>query len=62
MRIDRLASAQLAACAAAGILAAALSGCGQENRFALYHPIPSSTRSAYFSKLWLRRHKPVSPL
>ncbi|HYY37885.1 MAG TPA: biotin/lipoyl-binding protein, partial [Xanthobacteraceae bacterium] len=33
MRIDRLASAQLAACAAAGILAAALSGCGQENRY-----------------------------
>src|SRR5262245_6361949 len=33
MRIDRLASAQLAACAAAGILAAVLSGCGQENRY-----------------------------
>jgi RND family efflux transporter MFP subunit len=33
MRIDRLASAQLAACAAAGVLAAALAGCGQENRY-----------------------------
>lgn len=33
MSIDRLASAQLAACAAAGILAAALSGCGEENRY-----------------------------
>ncbi|MFL6835170.1 MAG: efflux RND transporter periplasmic adaptor subunit [Xanthobacteraceae bacterium] len=33
MRIDRLASAQLAACAAAAALAAALSGCGQENRY-----------------------------
>jgi RND family efflux transporter MFP subunit len=33
MRIDRLASAQLAACAAAGVLAAALSGCGEENRY-----------------------------
>jgi RND family efflux transporter MFP subunit len=33
MRIDRLASAQLAACAAAGVLAVALSGCGQENRY-----------------------------
>jgi RND family efflux transporter MFP subunit len=33
MRIDRLASAQLAACAAAAAVAAALSGCGQENRY-----------------------------
>jgi RND family efflux transporter MFP subunit len=33
MRIDRLASAQLAACATAGVLAVALSGCGQENRY-----------------------------
>jgi RND family efflux transporter MFP subunit len=33
MSIDRLASAQLAACAAACILAAALSGCGEENRY-----------------------------
>jgi ABC-type uncharacterized transport system auxiliary subunit len=33
MRIDRLASAQLASCAAAAALAAALSGCGQENRY-----------------------------
>jgi len=33
MRIDRLASAQLAACAVATVLAAALCACGQENRY-----------------------------
>ncbi len=33
MRIDRLASAQLAACAVATVLAAALGACGQENRY-----------------------------
>ncbi|HEY9360552.1 MAG TPA: hypothetical protein VIQ50_08965 [Xanthobacteraceae bacterium] len=33
MRIDRLASAQLAACAVATALAAALCACGQENRY-----------------------------
>ena len=33
MRINRLASAQLAACAVATVLAAALCACGQENRY-----------------------------
>ena len=33
MRIDRLASAQLAACAVATALAATLCACGQENRY-----------------------------
>jgi RND family efflux transporter MFP subunit len=42
MSIDRLASAQLAACAAAGILAAALSGCGEENRY-VAPPPPKAT-------------------
>src|SRR6266498_91830 len=43
MRIDRLASAQLAACAAAGVLAVALLGCGQENRY-VAPPPPKVTR------------------
>ena len=42
MRIDRLASAQLAACAVATVLAAALGACGQENRY-VAPPLPRVT-------------------
>jgi hypothetical protein len=53
MTIGRLTDARsrLAVCVAGATLTAMLAACGQDNRVKLSRLIPSSTRSAYFSRL-----------